>query len=152
MESIIGVFTDIFKEIRVLFGDAAWKDNKAPILEKIRPKLDFIKAFVGEKSFALGYLTLVDFVLSERSYFLEEIFPEVRNDYRFLWRIRHNFEQLPGIQAYYQRPDAVAEPFVPPMVPIQPKYRKVKLGYWGIRGLAQVPRLLLSFSNVEFED
>lgn len=152
MESIIGVFTDIFKEIRVLFGDAAWKDNKAPILEKIRPKLDFIKAFVGEKSFALGYLTLVDFVLSERSYFLEEIFPEVRNDYRFLWRIRHNFEQLPGIQAYYRRPDAVAEPFVPPMVPIQPKYRKVKLGYWGIRGLAQVPRLLLSFSNVEFED
>jgi len=28
----------------------------------------------------------------------------------------------------------------------------VKLAYWGIRGLAQVPRLLLSFSGVEFED
>lgn len=77
----------------------------------------------------------------------------MRNDYRFFWRIRHNFEQLPGIRAYYERPDAIAEPFVPPIVTsIQPKYRKVKLAYWGVRGLAQVLRLLLSFSNVEFED
>jgi len=28
----------------------------------------------------------------------------------------------------------------------------VKLAYWGIRGLAQTPRLLLTYSGVEFED
>lgn len=38
------------------------------------------------------------------------------------------------------------------MVPIQPKYHRVKLGYWNIRGLAQVPRLLLAYSGVSFED
>lgn len=28
----------------------------------------------------------------------------------------------------------------------------MKLGYWKIRGLAQVPRLLLAYSGVDFED
>lgn len=28
----------------------------------------------------------------------------------------------------------------------------MKLGYWGVRGRAQVPRLLLAYSGVEFED
>lgn len=35
---------------------------------------------------------------------------------------------------------------------MNPSGRKVKLAYWGIRGLAQVNRLLLSYSGVEFED
>lgn len=38
------------------------------------------------------------------------------------------------------------------MVPIKPVFRKVKLAYWAIRGLAQVPRLLLSYLGVPFED
>jgi glutathione S-transferase len=37
-------------------------------------------------------------------------------------------------------------------VPIRPKLAQVKVGYWGIRGLGQVPRLLLSYSGVEFDD
>lgn len=152
VESIIGVISDVFKELRALFGNPNWKESTGPILEKIRPKFDYLKKFVGERDFALGYLTLADFILSERLYFIEEIFPELRTTYSFLWRVRHNFEQVPGIIAYYSRPDAVAEPFVPPMIPIQPRYNRVKLAYWGIRGLGQVPRLLLSFSGVEFED
>jgi len=38
------------------------------------------------------------------------------------------------------------------MAALQPGSRKVKLGYWGIRGKAQSIRLLLSFSGVDFED
>jgi hypothetical protein len=59
---------------------------------------------------------------------------------------------LPGIKAYYKRPDAISEPFVPPFFPFTIKFHRVKLAYWGIRGLAQVPRLLLAFSGVHFED
>lgn len=91
-------------------------------------------------------------MIAELSYYFEALFAEEKANYGFLWRIRHNFELLPGIKAYYQRPDAITDPFGPPMLALQPKYRKVKLGYWGIRGLAQVPRLLLSFSGVDFED
>jgi glutathione S-transferase len=114
--------------------------------------LNCLKDFVGDRPFALGYVTLADFAIAERLYYIEDTFTELRKNYGFLFRVRHNFEQLPGVRAYYDRPDALVEPFLPATMPNQPKYRKVKLGYWGIRGLGQVPRLLLSYSGVEFED
>jgi glutathione S-transferase len=44
------------------------------------------------------------------------------------------------------------EPFVPPFLAVQPRYHRVRLAYWNIRGLAQVSRLLLAYSGVLFED
>ena len=46
----------------------------------------------------------------------------------------------------------MVEPFMPPtMVFIQPKFQsKIVLGYWGIRGLAQQIRLILSYVGLEF--
>lgn len=44
------------------------------------------------------------------------------------------------------------EPFLPPMAAIQPKIAKFKLGYWKVRGRGQVPRLLLAYSGVDFEE
>lgn len=152
VENVIGVINDAFKELRVLFGNPQWEQAKAEVLPKLLPKLNFLKNFVGDKPFAIGYLTLADFFLSEYLYYFETIFPTERHTYSFWWRIRRNFEELPGVRAYYDRPDAVSTPFVPAMVPIQPSYHRVKLAYWGIRGLAQVPRLLLAYSNVAFED
>jgi glutathione S-transferase len=153
VDNISGVIADAFKEIRTLIISPNWAEQKAAVLEKVRPKFDYLKKFIGEREFALGYLTLVDFILSEILYFFETIYPEERANYAFWWRIRHNFEKLPGIKAYYQRPDAISEPFGPSaFMVVQPKFHKVKLGYWGIRGLAQVPRLLLSYFGVDFED
>jgi glutathione S-transferase len=152
VNNILGVIGDIFKEIRTLGFEPATAEAKAAAVEKLRPKFNYLRDFVAEREFALGYLTLADFILAERLYFVEAIFPEFKKEYRFLWRIRHNFEQLPGIRAYYSRADALVDPFAPPIFKIQPKYHKVKLGYWGIRGQGQVPRLLLSFAGVEFED
>lgn len=43
-------------------------------------------------------------------------------------------------------------PFLPPMAALHPTGPKVKLGYWGVRGLAQVNRLLLHSAGVKFED
>lgn len=150
VNNILGVIADLFKELWPALGADANAEVKAAALEKVKPKLEYLKNFVGEREFALGYLTLVDFILAERAYYLESVKPDLNKEYKFLLRIRHNFEQLPGIEAYYTRPDAVVEPFTP-MHP-QIKYRRVKLGYWGIRGLAQVPRLLLNHVGVEFED
>jgi glutathione S-transferase len=152
VENVIGVVNDALKEMRSLFGNPHWETAKAEVFPKIKPKIDFLRDFVGDREFAIGYLTLADFYLAEYLYFFETIFPSEHRHYLFWWRIRHNFEELPGVRAYYQRPDAVTEPFVPSFLPLQPKYHRVRLAYWGIRGLGQVPRLLLAYSGVHFED
>ena len=153
VQSILGVENDILNELRKLLNV---KENvqvaKAEALAKVKPKLDALKKFVGQKHFALGYLTLADFYLAEHLYMFEFLYPTEKKHYQFWWRIRHSFEELPGIKAYYKRPDAISEPFVPPIFPFTIKFHRVKLAYWGIRGLAQVPRLLLAFSGVHFED
>jgi hypothetical protein len=61
-------------------------------------------------------------------------------------------ESLPEVKAYYDRPDAVQYPFLPPFALLSPSLPKVKLCYWKIRGLAQNARLLLAYFGVEFED
>lgn len=45
------------------------------------------------------------------------------------------------------------EPFLPPqMVSINPKFNHhVIFGYWGVRGLGQQIRLLLSYTGTPFE-
>ena len=80
------------------------------------------------------------------------MYPNEKVNYPFWPRIRHNFESLPEIKAYYQRPTAIKQPFLPPMAALQPKLTQVKLGYWKIRGRGQVPRLLLAYSGVDFEN
>jgi len=100
----------------------------------------------------LGYLTVIDFLLSEHLYYFETLYPEERVNYQFWWRIRDNFNAFPEIKAYYQRPDAIEETFMPSVAVWQPKPFKVKLAYWDIRGLAQVSRLFLNYLGVEFED
>jgi glutathione S-transferase len=106
VNNIIGVFTDSFSDIRALFWNKDYEQLKIELLEKARPKLDAIKNFVGENQFALGYLTLVDFQLAEMLYYFETLYPSEKNNYAFWWRIRRNFEALPEIRAYYQRPKA----------------------------------------------
>lgn len=54
---------------------------------------------------------------------------------------------------YYKRPDAVHGPYITPQyASLQPGVKKVKFGYWGVRGRGQVIRLLLGYLGVEFED
>jgi hypothetical protein len=49
--------------------------------------LDYIKSFVGDKPFALGYLTIIDFILAETLYYFESLYPNERKNYTFWWRI-----------------------------------------------------------------
>ena len=151
VENLIGVFNDVMKELRTLFGphDAT---ATGTVLGKIKPKLDLLKAFAGGKEFMMGYPTLIDFILSENLYYVETIIPGEKKHNLFWWRIRKNVENLPGVQAYYKRKDAIVLPFIPPTMPLKPKLHNIRLCYWKIRGAAQVARLLLHFSGMEFED
>jgi hypothetical protein len=47
-----------------------------------------LKKFVGEKKYALGYLTLADFKIAEASYYFEKLYQKQYGDYGFLTRVR----------------------------------------------------------------
>jgi hypothetical protein len=65
IDNIIGVINDGLKDIRGLYWNKDYANVKIEVLEKARPKFNYIKEFVGDKQWALGYLTLVDFILAE---------------------------------------------------------------------------------------
>ena len=64
VNNLLGVFKDAYKEISGLFWNKDYENLKIDALEKARPKFDAIRDFVGENSFALGYLTIIDFMLA----------------------------------------------------------------------------------------
>lgn len=152
VNNLLGVFKDAYKEISGLFWNKDYENLKIDALEKARPKFDAIRDFVGENDFALGYLTIIDFMLAENLYYFESLYPSESKNYAFWWNIRRNLEALPEVKAYYERPTAIKGPFLPPYAAISIKATKVHLGYWDIRGLAQVSRLLLAYNGVDFED
>lgn len=78
-------------------------------------KLEQLAVFYGEKEFALGYLTLADFHMSEFSYYVEKLSPETYEKFGFLKRLRTAFEKLPEIKKYYEQPTATKGPFLPPI-------------------------------------
>jgi hypothetical protein len=38
--------------------------------------LDSIKKYICHKDFALGYLTIADFIIAERAYYFEALYPK----------------------------------------------------------------------------
>ncbi len=81
--------------------DKDWKSKTDGIVPKIVTKLDNLSKFYGDKCYGLGYLTLADFFISEYSYYIENIIPDVFNKYPFLKKVRSGIEDLPEIKKYY---------------------------------------------------
>ncbi len=75
--------------------------------------------YIGDRSFAVGYLTIADFYLSEMSYYVENIAPELYPKLPFLNTIRVSVESLPEIKAYYASETAIKGPFFPPYAAIK---------------------------------
>ena len=75
VESLLGVLQDIRTPIGPLFWDKDWESKIKGIIEKVTPKFEEFEKFYGEKEFALGYLTLADFQITEFSYYVEKIAP-----------------------------------------------------------------------------
>ena len=103
VDVIMGVYTDIRNAIGPLFWDKEWEAKFPAALEKSLPKIQKIADFYGEKEFALGYVTLADFHLSEFSYYFEKIAPEEYAKFPFAKRVREAFENLPEIKKYYEQ-------------------------------------------------
>lgn len=103
----------------MLFYNPKYEEALPAALEKAKVKLDLMKKFIGEKPFALGYLTIFDFKIAEYSNYLEKIAPETFKEYEFLARIRENFNNLPEIKAYYEKEDSMKGPFTGQSAAIQ---------------------------------
>jgi hypothetical protein len=68
----------------------------------------------NKNDFALGYLTLVDFVIAEVSYYIASLYPEHYKNLTFLQRTRDLFNSLPQVKQYYSKHHAIKWPFVTP--------------------------------------
>lgn len=115
VNQILGVLSDIFTPTVQLCMNEKFNEEKEKVFaEKVKSKADHIHKFINGKEWALGYLTVVDFKLAEAMEYLQGIWPEHAKEYPDLLNIKEKFNALPEIKAYYQRPDAVKGPFLPP--------------------------------------
>ena len=117
--AFMAIFNEVYDTTRITFFDKDYETVKIKQIEKFLPKLQQLNAFVGERDFAFGYLTLADFLISEGSHYLERLYPEEYKTLPFLQRIRENFNKLPEIVAYYARPAAFKGRFLVPYAPLQ---------------------------------
>lgn len=73
-----------------------WKEN-------IVPKLQYLSKFKGSYEWIFGRLTLPDFLLTEISFYIENIYPGNYKEFPFLNEIRTRFHNLPEIKKYYEQ-------------------------------------------------
>lgn len=92
--------TDIKNTIRPLVLNPKLKVNLPTILEKIEPKLKQLDEFYGNKDFALDYLTLADFHVTDLIFYLEKLSPEDYGKYPFLARTLTAFNSISEIKKY----------------------------------------------------
>lgn len=117
IDVILSVFSDVSQAVKLLFFHKDWQNAKTQVLERIQPKLDQLNQYVGHNKFAVGYLTLADFVIAEESYYIERIFPREYKSWPFLNNIRLNFEGLKEIKDYYEK-GGLRGPFLPEESPV----------------------------------
>ena len=117
---LAGVFDDAFTKFVMLFWNPNYEKELPEVLEKMNAKLELANKFIGEKPFALGYLTIIDFRLAEISHYVKKLAPESYAKYGFIKTIADNFNELPEIKAYYAKESSVKGPFFPPgaVVPV----------------------------------
>ena len=68
VDNLLGVYEDISNPVFGLLFHENFETEKAVAIGKIKRKLDLVQKFYGDKNFALGYITLVDFMFAEFSY------------------------------------------------------------------------------------
>lgn len=92
VNALVAILREVMGAFIGLCFNPDHENLKIELLEKHRPKLNYVKEFIGDKQFALGYLTLVDFYLAEQLAYFEALFPSEHKNFGFWWRIRHNFD------------------------------------------------------------
>jgi glutathione S-transferase len=95
-------------------SDKFEEDKNKVYDEKVKAKVQQVYKFIGEKEWALGYLTLADFRIAEAVNYLEGIWPEHFKEFPKLAALRDKFNHLEAVKKYYEGADAIKGPFLPP--------------------------------------
>lgn len=114
VNEIIGVLDDVRTNVAKLFFDKDYEAKLKETWEKVQPKFNYLEKFVGDKEWSLGYLTLVDFIISELSNYFAKLYPEEYKTYPSIERINNGINNLEKVKEYYQRENSVKGPFLPP--------------------------------------
>jgi glutathione S-transferase len=109
-----GVIMDIMEEMHRMAYDKSPEMLRTKTWESTKPKLQQLSHFKGKKEWLFDRLTLADFMLSEMSFYIENMFPEGFKEFPFLMEVRIHFESLPEIKKYYSQPTAMKGPFTSP--------------------------------------
>ncbi len=113
VEMLLFLLEDLFSLTMNLFFSPNYASDRTRIYDsKVKTKLEELNRFVGEKDFALGYLTLVDFKLAETAHYFEKLYTDHLSSFATLFRIRKNVEGLPEIKRFYEK-GGLAGPFLP---------------------------------------
>lgn len=113
VEMLLFMLEDIFNPTLNMFFSPAHSTQKTALYDnKVKTKLEELNHFIGDKEFALGYLTLIDFKIAEMSYYFEKLYSEHTKKFDTILRIRKNVENLPEIKQFYQK-GGLASPFLP---------------------------------------
>lgn len=114
VNEILGVLDDVRTNVAKLFFDQDYEAKLKETWEKVQPKLQYFEKFVGEKEWALGYLTLVDFQISELANYFEKLYPEEYKTFPSVDRIKNGVNNLEKVKEYYQRENSIKGPFLSP--------------------------------------
>lgn len=115
VDNILGVLDDVFTPaVQLCFSDKFNEDKEKIFAEKIKAKVDRIYTLLGKNDWLLGYLTVADFKIAEAVNYFEGIWPQHIKEYPELLKLRERFNNLPEIKAYYERPNAIKGPHLPP--------------------------------------
>ena len=127
IESLISIIGQIAGGVKGLFWNKEHETARVGVLEKFSPKLDLLEKTLGGKDFALGYLTLVDFIIAEDSYYIEAVFPGQFKKWSFLGKIRDSVNGVESTKAYYSSAKGFKGDFFPSYAQIQvpiPKFEQ----------------------------
>lgn len=88
---VLFMLEDIFNPTINMFYSPVYDKEKGKLYDnKVKVKLEELNKFIGEKDFALGYLTLVDFKIAEASYYFEKLYTDHSEHFQKMLRIRKN--------------------------------------------------------------
>ena len=93
---VLSLLEDIFNPVFSTFFSPNHAIDKVRLFDnKVKAKIHELEHYIGNKEFAIGYLTLADFKLAEASYYFEKMYPEHLKKFEGIIKIRKNLEALP---------------------------------------------------------
>ena len=111
---------------------------KTPHYYKNKSKFEKLEKFLSSKKYVMGYLTLADFYVAEGSFYFQLLYPEEYGKFKGMNAIRELIENLPEVQAYYQRPAHIKALLLPP------NFTKIPCYYPGMEPKQPPPPPVLS--------